>query len=145
MRGCITLLLAVAHAAPFSTFRLASIFSEHLILQRAPATARVWGWTRPLSQVSAHLNCSAAGGDVWSGNVTSDADGLWVVQYPAQRASHGGACYASFTDSASLNSVWFLDVKFGEILLCLGRACFFGHCSPSCNTLLTPSHPLPHP
>lgn len=114
---------AAAAAAPsrFSQFRLASSFSEHAVLQRAPASARVWGWTRPQSAVSAHLNCSAAGGSAWSGTVQSDDTGLWVVEYPPQNATLGAPCYSSFTDADSNSSVWFLDVKFGEVLLCMGR------------------------
>ena len=124
---CLGIFLALAScvnaAYSYSSFRLASIFSENMVLQRAPAAANVWGWTSPSSLVTAKLNCSAAGGSVWAGNVTPNADGLWVATLPPQNASHG-ACYASFADGNSLAEVWFLNVKFGEVLLCQVRFFF---------------------
>jgi len=118
-----TLLLSLASiilAEAYTPFRVASIFGEHAVLQRAPASSRVWGWTTPQGVVEARLNCSASGGPVFATNVTADSDGLWVVTYPPINATHV-PCYSSFTDVTSLNSVWYLDIVFGELLLCLGQ------------------------
>ena len=117
-------LALVVCAGAFTPFRVASIFSEHLVLQRAPASSRVWGWTTPQGVVEARLNCSASGGPVFATNVTADSEGLWVVNYPPINGTHV-PCYSSFTDLTSLNSVWYLDVVFGEVLLCLGQVRIF--------------------
>ena len=115
------LFLLFAHtAAAFSPFRVASIFSEHAVLQRAPASSRVWGWAAPGSTISVHLNCSAAQGGVFTTNVTADgASGLWISVFPPQRGSPV-PCYASFTDGSSAAAVWYLDIVFGEVLVCGG-------------------------
>ena len=117
----LALLLAPLCSVSFSPFHLASIFSENIVLQRAPASARVWGWTLPSSAVAVRLNCTASHGSVYAANVTSDASGLWVAELPPQPGS-ATPCYASFTDAASGNAVWYLNWRFGEVLLCLGQS-----------------------
>jgi hypothetical protein len=140
-------LASIILAEAYTPFRVASIFGEHAVLQRAPASSRVWGWTTPQGVVEARLNCSASGGPVFATNVTADSDGLWVVTYPPINATHV-PCYSSFTDVTSLNSVWYLDIVFGELLLCLGQVRSAAVFSPPLLHLLaqpalTPRFPTP--
>lgn len=122
LRVCVVAALA-AHAAAasaFSPFSVAKSFSEHAVLQAAPATARVWGWTVPGGVVQAFLNCSAMRVTT-TFNVTADEDGLWIAQFPPVPAS-AHACVVAFTDVASTTSVWYLDIIFGTVLLCGGQS-----------------------
>lgn len=98
LRVCVVAALA-AHAAAasaFSPFSVAKSFSEHAVLQAAPATARVWGWTVPGGVVQAFLNCSAMRVTT-TFNVTADEDGLWIAQFPPVPAS-AHACVVAFTE-----------------------------------------------
>lgn len=90
------------------------------MLQAAPASARVWGWTWPGGAVTAFLNCSAVGVTA-TFNVTSDEDGLWVASFPPVPASLH-VCVVSFTDVTSSTAVWYLDILFGTVLLCGGQS-----------------------
>lgn len=115
------LLCAFLHtSSAFSPFTVARSFSEHAVLQSAPASARVWGWTTPTSTVTTFLNCSALNLST-TFNVTPDADGLWIAEFPPVPASDH-ACVITFTDAASTASVWYLDILFGTVLLCLGQS-----------------------
>jgi sialate O-acetylesterase len=121
MTARVFILLAVAaRAAAFSPFTVARSFSEHAVLQAAPARARVWGWTTPGGVVSAFLNCSAINVTT-SFNVTADGEGLWVAAFPPVPASNH-ACVVAFTDVTSTAAVWYLDILFGTVLLCLGQS-----------------------
>ena len=115
---CFLALCATSHG--FSSFTVAKSFSEHAVLQAAPASARVWGWSDAGSIITTYLNCSAGGGTVSYTNVTAASDGLWVVSFPPQPPSLS-SCVVSFTDSLSGAEVWYLDIVFGQVLLCGGQ------------------------
>lgn len=97
---------------PAARFTVAKSFSEHALLQAAPTSARVWGWSAPGSVVTTFLNCSRSGGSTTWFDTTAQASGLWVAEFPPQPASPY-ACVVAFTDSASGASVWYLDILFG--------------------------------
>jgi hypothetical protein len=113
---------ALASAAyTFSPFRVASAFGEHAVLQRAPASASVWGWTAPGGVVTAMLNASRGSTGAWFGNATADATGLWVVNFPPTQGSDLPYT-VSFSDLSSNNQVWYLDIVFGDVLFCGGQS-----------------------
>lgn len=114
-------------ASAYSPFSVAKSFSEHAVLQSAPRTARVWGWTTASGVVTATLNCSSVSVSA-SFNVTaSPDDGLWIAEFPPVPGSTH-PCVVSFTDITSSASVWFLDIVFGEVLVCGGQSCVRRRC-----------------
>ena len=105
--------LTAASAARFSPFSVAKSFSEHAVLQAAPRSARVWGWTDAGGIVTVKLNCSAVS-VATTFNVSASADdGLWVAEFPPVPASTA-PCVVAFSDVGSAASVWYLDILFGE-------------------------------
>ena len=109
-------------ASPLWPFTVAKAFSEHAVLQAAPRSARVWGWTTPGGVVNATLNCSAVGVVTTFAVTASDDEGLWVAEFPPVPASTH-ACVVAFVDVTSTAQVWYLDILFGEVLVCGGQRC----------------------
>ena len=111
-------LLALALAGPTSTAAtpcaLSNVLADHLVLQREPASAMVWGFAPPGTGVKTLLAGSSA--------LTSIADpsGVWRQALPPQPASAAGTII-NFTcttgESFALN-----DVLFGEVAVCGGQS-----------------------
>lgn len=114
--------LGVAHgsAIAYSPFTISRAFSEHAVLQSAPASARVWGWTDPSGVVTATINCSAVGVAA-EFDVTADSRGLWVAIFPPVPPSNH-PCALKFTDVASSVAAAYADILFGTVLLCGGQS-----------------------
>jgi sialate O-acetylesterase len=118
-------LLALASAPPpyaFAPFRVASSFSESGVLQRAPASAAVWGWATPGSTVATMVNGTFTGAPptVFVNATARAGDGLWVARLPPLPA--GAPYVVSITDEASGAAVWYLDIAVGIVLVCGGQS-----------------------
>jgi len=97
---------------------LSPVFSSHMVLQRAPRRAAVFGAanaTVPGDLVSVSLS------GVGSWQATADAAGSWSVELPAQAASTVGATLVA-TSNATGRSVTLEDVVFGEVWVCAGQS-----------------------
>ena len=92
-------------AAPF---RLNNLFSNHMVLQRAPQQAVVWGYGEPGSTVTVQVDNAPA----LSTSISSSGD--WSVQLPATPASFNH----TITASDGSTSVTLSDVAFGDVYLC---------------------------
>ena len=93
---------------------LPSILGSHMVLQRAPLAARVWGWAAAATLVNVTLD-----GAVVGSTVASSAEGAWAVDLPAQKASIGRTLAVS--DSHG-NQVSLSDVAFGDVYMCSGQS-----------------------
>ena len=122
LRAAVLAVALRAALSSFAPFSVARSFSEHAVLQAAPRTARVWGWTTPSGVVNATLNCSAVGVATTFSVTASGDEGLWVAEFPPVPASTH-ACVVAFLDVSSTAQVWFLDILFGEVLVCGGQRC----------------------
>lgn len=95
-----------AQAAP-----LASVFSDHAVLQR-DQPIRVWGRTAPNAAVSVDLSGTAA-------SATADAQGRWSATLPARPAG-GGAL--TLTVQAGTERQVVSDLVMGDVWLCSGQS-----------------------
>ena len=112
------LLAVVLHvAAAPTTCRLSNVFGHHMVLQRPPQTAMVWGFAVPGTTVKTLLNASAP-----LLSTHADATGLWRQTLAAGTTTPSGfgqtisfAC--STGEQFALNDVLFGDVSERSLLL----------------------------
>lgn len=118
--------MALAAAAACA---LSNVLGDHIVLQRAPQNATVWGFAPAGTTVKTTFE-----GTTYS--VAADATGTWRQSLPATPASTVGTTITftcSTGDSFALN-----DVLFGDVHICGGCAV----CAHSCTraTLASVTH-----
>lgn len=94
--------------------RLSTFVDSHMVLQRAPHKARIWGWASPESSILATL----VDVDI---RVTTMADlksGRWTIDLPPQPASDNHTIH--ITDGNK--SIVLEDIAFGDVFLCSGQS-----------------------
>lgn len=90
---------------------LASVFSDHAVLQR-DQPIRVWGKTAPNAAVSLDLSGTAA-------SATADAQGRWSAALPARPA---GGPALTLTVQAGGERQMVSDLVMGDVWLCSGQS-----------------------
>jgi len=114
-------LIAAAFAAradATADFSLAHVFTDHVVLQRAPAAALLWGTAPP----GATVRTTFAGTSYSS---TAGADAVWRQRLPPQPASpatNATGATLTFTCSSGAPSLSLNDVLFGDVYLCGGQS-----------------------
>lgn len=93
--------------------RLPTVLSSNMVLQRAPHTARLWGFAHPSETIYMDLD----GEDV--GNTTADSNGNWLMTLKPQPASQERVI--KFTSSSG-DTVKMKNVAFGDVYLCGGQS-----------------------
>lgn len=107
----ITTLLASWHpTAAMAEVRLASVFSDHAVLQRDKPLP-VWGWADPGERIDVSLGKR-------KGNTTAGKDGRWIVTLEAQ---HGSKEEVSLIVSGT-NTVTRNHLLLGDVWLCSGQS-----------------------
>ncbi|XP_060070508.1 sialate O-acetylesterase-like [Ylistrum balloti] len=101
-----------------STFKFASTYSDHVVLQKGPQGAIVWGKSTKLGD---NVHVSLNGHEVAHSNVTHDTNGgmIWVVKIVM--TSHNYGPY-NLTARSSLGVITLHDVMFGDVWLCSGQS-----------------------
>ena len=91
--------------------KLASLFSDHAVLQRE-IEIPVWGWAEPGGQVTVELagNCAMT---------TAGADGKWLAKLPPLPA---GGPHTLTARTQSVAPLVVNDVLIGEVWLCSGQS-----------------------
>ena len=102
---------AVGLTAAVDKLSLPTFLNSHMALQRAPLSARLWGWAPPNATVTAAIDAERV-------MATPDADGLWIVELPPQPASTGKTII--ITDGTT--RITLDDVVFGDVYLCSGQS-----------------------
>ena len=103
---------------PAATFRFASIHTSHMVLQRAPARAQVWGF----------CDAGETGVDVSFDNTTYKAtlsgDGSrWSVMLPPTAASLTATHTLAATSGRTGKATPVLkDILFGDVWVCSGQS-----------------------
>ena len=114
MRAALLALAIVPPSSAAAPCALSNVLADHLVLQRAPASATVWGFAAPGTGVKTALAGSSALTSI------ADASGVWRQALPPQPASTAGTSI-NFTcttgESFALN-----DVLFGEVAICGGQS-----------------------
>jgi len=92
---------------------VSNALGSHMVLQRAPARANIWGWTNPSTAVHVTFGTQQL-------SATSDArTGAWNVFLPATPA---GGPYTISVKSDSGQTASLEDVLFGDVWVCSGQS-----------------------
>jgi hypothetical protein len=83
-----------------------------MVLQRAPAQAKLWGWATPGAQIQATLDGTTPVA------ATADAQGQWSLKLAAQDAQAG----RSITIAGAGATVTLGSVAFGDVFVCAGQS-----------------------
>lgn len=107
-------LMAVSARLQAEDIKLASIFSDHMVLQRDQAVA-VWGKCDP----SVNLVVEFAG---QKKSTKSSADGKWLVELDPMKANSNGSSLKVELQSDPNKSVTIQDVVVGDVWLASGQS-----------------------
>ena len=88
------------------------VFGSHMVLQRAPLRAKLWGTVQPDSSVICWVD-----NDPWL-LVQADGAGRFMCELPPYELSWN----RTVSVSGDGQTLTFLDVAFGDVVLCLGYA-----------------------
>jgi hypothetical protein len=99
---------------PLPAFRFATVYSDHMVLQRAPSQASIWGYATPGASVSVKAGAASA-----AAPVTAAADGIWRVSLPPQPASTSAVVLSASSGGKTISVV---DVLFGDVWVCSGQS-----------------------
>uniref|UniRef100_A0A8C1T172 Sialic acid acetylesterase n=1 Tax=Cyprinus carpio TaxID=7962 RepID=A0A8C1T172_CYPCA len=107
------LLSTFASVLSAEVFRFSSYYGNHMVLQKAPAKAVVWGF----GQTGAKVVVSLSG----SKNVsTTVINGIWRTTLRPVKA--GGSYNLTASQSITNSSITLTDVLFGDTWLCSGQS-----------------------
>ena len=109
------LLLSSGCAAEVSSadpLTLSLLFSPHMVLQRAPHRATVWGTAPPSTEVTAQIDHTTPV------STTSSSSGRWSLSLPPVAASTSRV----LTVTSGPSNVTLTEVAFGDVFLCSGQS-----------------------
>ncbi len=89
---------------------LARVFSDHAVLQR-DRPLPIWGWADPGEAITVSLGSA-------SSQTTTDANGMWLVQLPAQPAT----TRPEVLKVVGRNTLERQDILLGDVWLCSGQS-----------------------
>ena len=97
--------------APLPVFRFATVYSDHMVLQREPSQASIWGFASAGASVSVKAGVATA-------TTTANADGIWRASLPPQPASTTPVVLSA---SSGGKTIAVNDVLFGDVWVCSGQ------------------------
>lgn len=104
---------------------LSATLGSHMVLQRAPQQAVVWGHTAPGAKVTTMMTKVGREEDTALKLVTTAAaDGTWRQLLPATAASKEPYSFQFSSSSAAEEKATMTDVLFGDVFLCGGDQYF---------------------
>ena len=104
----VVLLLVVCSV---SALHLPQAISSNMVLQRAPQSARIWGWAAAGSTVAVTVDSAAY-------KVTVKPDGSWTVEFPPHPASVNN----TITITGDGQTTTLANVAFGDVYICSGQS-----------------------
>ena len=112
MRLAAAVVLGMACSAARADVKLASVFSDHMVIQRdKPVT--IWGTATPGKAVTVKFADETA-------STKSDASGHWTIRMAGQPASDTAQPLSATEDGA--NTVALQDVLVGDVWICSGQS-----------------------
>jgi sialate O-acetylesterase len=111
MRRASLLLLICFGARAGAEVRVASVFTDHMVLQRGTA-APIWGWAKSGEKIEVKGSWGK------SARTIAAANGRWVVRIPTGPGAGGPHTLTIQGD----NTLTFQDVMLGEVWLCSGQS-----------------------
>ncbi|XP_040182077.1 sialate O-acetylesterase-like isoform X2 [Rana temporaria] len=109
------------------TFRFASYYGDHMVLQQQPARAVVWGYGEPGAELTVSLEPGLEPGlgpgslTISKTAVTINDEGVWKLMLPAM--GYGGPYHLvaqQFTTNTT--TIYLKDILFGDVWLCSGQS-----------------------
>lgn len=107
---------------------LSATLGSHMVLQRAPQQAVVWGFTAPGSTVATTMTPAGACNAKITGacrattfHTIADTKGTWRQKLPATPASKMPYNFSFTSSSPQKESAAIADVLFGDVFLCGGQ------------------------
>jgi len=98
---------------------VSNTLGSSMVLQRAPATAMIWGSALPATTVTIAVSG-------WAGDIVltaaTDTAGLWRIQLPPTEASSQPTSLTVSSDRADDIPVELLDLLFGDVYVCSGQS-----------------------
>ncbi|XP_058606484.1 sialate O-acetylesterase isoform X2 [Onychostoma macrolepis] len=110
------LLSALASVLSAEVFRFSSYYGNHMVLQKAPAKAVLWGF----GQTGAKVVVTLSGPYKVSAHSTTVINGIWRTTLKPEEA--GGPYKLTASQSITNSSITLTDVLFGDIWLCSGQS-----------------------
>ena len=98
-------------AEPQPAFRMAGIFTDHMVLQREQPLP-VWGWAAPGRAVTVEVGPHSA-------RTRANAEGRWRLTLPSLESGKGSL---TMTVKAGDETIRFIDILVGEVWLCSGQS-----------------------
>lgn len=104
-----------------SNLRLPTFIASHMVLQRGPLSARIWGWADPGANISIVLD-SQKTTTINVFVIAGQDDGSWSTMLPPQPAGTDHTIH--ITDGHTYIDLE--DIAFGDVYLCSGQSnmCF---------------------
>lgn len=96
-----------------SELRLPTFIDSHMVLQRSPQKARVWGWAGYNANVTARLDGTEIGF-----SIAQSFDRGWWIDFPPQPAGAGH----TIDISDGNKTIHLEDIAFGDVYLCSGQS-----------------------
>lgn len=114
---CFIILVSLGHVCE-STFTFATSFTDHMVLQKGPRGAIIWGKSSKLGD-TVHLTLN--GEPAAQTNVTHDSYGgyMWMAKVVMNSNNYGPY---NLTARSSLGSLTLHDVMFGDVWVCSGQS-----------------------
>ena len=98
-------------AEPQPTFRMANIFTDHMVLQRDQPLP-IWGWAAPGRAVTVEVGPHSA-------RTRANAEGRWRLTLPPLESGKGPL---TMTVKAGQETIQLTDILVGEVWLCSGQS-----------------------
>jgi len=98
-------------AEPQPAFRMASIFTDHMVLQRDQPLP-IWGWAAPGRPVTVEVGPHSA-------RTRANAEGRWRLTLPLLESGKGSL---TMTVKAGDETIRLTDILVGEVWLCSGQS-----------------------
>ncbi|XP_033739356.1 sialate O-acetylesterase-like [Pecten maximus] len=114
---CSIILLSLGHVCE-STFTFATSYTDHMVLQKGPRGALIWGKSSKLGDT---VHVALNGEEVAHTNVTHDSYGgfMWMAKVVMNTDKYGPY---NLTAWSSLGSLTLQDVMFGDVWVCSGQS-----------------------
>ncbi|XP_071503702.1 sialate O-acetylesterase-like [Diadema antillarum] len=112
--------MASSGAAQQDTFRLATYYSDHMVLQRAPDSAVIWGFAKPATNIT--LIFKEMKYTAIAEVVSYSSEGVWKVTLEPQPPSGPFTIKITADNGGVVEVVELQDILFGDVWVCSGQS-----------------------
>lgn len=100
--------------------QLSGIFSDNMVLQRAPSSAAIYGLAPPGQKITVRMDSKGGSGDTFA--ATTSSDGAWGVRLPPTQAGGSFTFTASCPGCQNASTSTMTNVTFGDVWVCGGQS-----------------------